>query len=57
MWYCAGADLARRQRGGDTQGVGGLGVGWTVELKLNRNKKKKKDSNGGGWRSDRLVPR
>ena len=25
---------------------GGWGVGWTVELKLNRKKKKKMDSNG-----------
>ena len=34
----AGADLARRQRGGrgDTQGGLWMGVGWTVELKLNR---------------------
>ena len=32
----------------------GLGVGWTVELKLNR--KKKLDSNGGGGRCNTLPP-
>ena len=39
----AGADIARRQRGVDTQGGGvngGWGVEWTVELKMNRKKGK-----------------
>ena len=52
MWYCAGADLARRQRGGGggvtLKGLGGWGVGWTVELKLNRKKRKKNGFQRGG---------
>ena len=47
-----GADLARHQGGGDTQGVvvvnWGWGVGWTVELKLNRKKGKKGFQRDGG---------
>ena len=52
-------DVARRQRGGGALkgdvvnggwglGVGGLGVGWTVEWKLNRGKKNKWIPTGGG---------
>ena len=33
-----------------------MGVGWTVELELNRKKEKKMDSNAGGGGCDPLDP-